>query len=282
MTGTATHDVVGAQVRRGLRVLTQLDGFSAALGGPVSHGGTRLVLSELRGMRTEMLRGIVIHPGIGLGGRVLERRSPVAVDDYVGSAGITHQFDRAVTADNVRSAIAFPIRVRGEIRAVLYGAARTSIAFGEHTVEAAMAIGRQVAHNILIEEEVERRIERLRAEEWRRVPAGEQLAEVNAELISIASSVPDRELRDRLINLSERLSGDAGTVRARALGIQLSRREADVLAQLAAGYTNAEIAERLSILPTTVKSHLKNTMRKLGTRNRVETISAARYAGLLP
>lgn len=34
-------------------------------------------------------------------------------------------------------------------------------------------------------------------------------------------------------------------------------------------------------MPTTVKTHLKNVMRKLGTRNRVETVTAARRAGLL-
>ncbi|MGH3648569.1 MAG: helix-turn-helix domain-containing protein, partial [Micromonosporaceae bacterium] len=63
--------------------------------------------------------------------------------------------------------------------------------------------------------------------------------------------------------------------------VRLSRREADVLIQLAAGCTNQEIADRLSILPTTVKTHLKNAMCKLGARNRVEAVSAARHAGVL-
>lgn len=281
MIGVATEGMVGAQVRRGLRLLTQLEGFPVALGGPVTAGGSRLVLSELHGLRTEMLRGIVVHPGVGLGGRVLERRSPVAVDDYVGSDSITHQFDRAVAADEIRSAVAVPVRVGGEVRAVLYAAARTGIAFGERTIGAAMAIGRHVAQNILVEEEVQRRVERLRAEAVARWDGDRELAEVNAELISIASGVSDKALRERLMGLSERLVGGSDVKQARA-GVRLSRREIDVVAQVAAGYTNAEIAERLSILPTTVKSHLGHAMRKLGTRNRVETVAAARYARLLP
>ena len=54
-----------------------------------------------------------------------------------------------------------------------------------------------------------------------------------------------------------------------------------MLAAVAVGRTNSEVADELSIMPTTVKTYLKNAMRKLGTRNRVETIHAARCADLL-
>lgn len=284
MTDVVAGDVVGTQIRRGLSQLARLDGFSAALGGPVTHGGSRLVLSELHGMRTDQLRGVVIKPGIGLGGRVLERHRPVAVEDYLGAETITHQFDRAVVADSVRSALAFPVRVRGQIRAVMYGVERTCVAFGERTLELAMSISRQLAHNLLVDEEVDRRIalERQKAEQMAGRQAGAaELSEMHAELISIASAVTDPALRDRLLGLSSRLAGEPARLSARQ-EIPLSRRELDVVAQVAAGYTNAEVAERLSILPTTVKTHLSNAMRKLGARNRTETVAAARYAGLLP
>ena len=55
----------------------------------------------------------------------------------------------------------------------------------------------------------------------------------------------------------------------------LSRRELEVLALIAEGDTNAEIAERLVIAPSTVESHVKRILRKLGARNRTE--AAARY-----
>ena len=62
---------------------------------------------------------------------------------------------------------------------------------------------------------------------------------------------------------------------------RLTGREREVLAEIALGHTTDEVAELLSIMPTTVKSYLKNVMGKLGTRNRVETLRAARRAGLV-
>lgn len=61
----------------------------------------------------------------------------------------------------------------------------------------------------------------------------------------------------------------------------LTDQERQVLVEVAFGRTNFEIAEQLSIMPSTVKTYLKNAMRKLGTRNRVQTVHAARTAGLL-
>jgi DNA-binding NarL/FixJ family response regulator len=62
----------------------------------------------------------------------------------------------------------------------------------------------------------------------------------------------------------------------------LSGRELDVPAMVAVGCGNAEAARRLGILPATVKSYLRNTMRKLGTHGRMETVVTARRLGYLP
>ena len=51
---------------------------------------------------------------------------------------------------------------------------------------------------------------------------------------------------------------------------KLSERERDVLALLAEGLTNREIAARLSISPATVKSHVGHVLNKLHLRNRSE------------
>ncbi|MBT2675680.1 response regulator transcription factor [Streptomyces sp. ISL-14] len=62
----------------------------------------------------------------------------------------------------------------------------------------------------------------------------------------------------------------------------LSPRELYVLAQVALGCSNTEVGRRLSLLPKTVKSYLRNAMRKLGASTRFEAVVAARRQGLLP
>ncbi|MEU4746390.1 response regulator transcription factor [Actinosynnema sp. NPDC023658] len=50
----------------------------------------------------------------------------------------------------------------------------------------------------------------------------------------------------------------------------LTDREEQVLAAVAAGCTNSEVAARLHITLSTVKTHITSLMNKLGVRNRVE------------
>ena len=61
----------------------------------------------------------------------------------------------------------------------------------------------------------------------------------------------------------------------------LSAREQEVLALIAAGSTNREIAERLYLSPHTVKEHTSSLYRKLQARNRAEAVQRAQRIGLL-
>jgi DNA-binding NarL/FixJ family response regulator len=61
----------------------------------------------------------------------------------------------------------------------------------------------------------------------------------------------------------------------------LSDREREVLALIASGATNREIAERLFLSPHTIKEHTSTLYRKLKVRNRAEAVRRAERLGLL-
>jgi two-component system nitrate/nitrite response regulator NarP len=54
---------------------------------------------------------------------------------------------------------------------------------------------------------------------------------------------------------------------------QLTKRELQLLGELAQGATNAAIATRMGISANTVKFHLKNLYEKLGVQNRAQAIA---------
>ena len=80
----------------------------------------------------------------------------------------------------------------------------------------------------------------------------------------------------------------AAQVLARALrkspppGHDLTEREREVLSLLANGKTNKEIAEELTLSPTTVRGHVSNILSKLGASNRTEATALALEHKLVP
>ena len=61
----------------------------------------------------------------------------------------------------------------------------------------------------------------------------------------------------------------------------LTERELDVTRLIAHGLTNAEIATRLFLGETTVKSHVTSILAKLGARDRVQVVVRCYEAGLI-
>jgi DNA-binding NarL/FixJ family response regulator len=62
---------------------------------------------------------------------------------------------------------------------------------------------------------------------------------------------------------------------------QLTAREREVVALVAAGLTNEDIAERLYMSPATAKTHVNRAMTKVGARDRAQLVVAAYESGLV-
>jgi DNA-binding NarL/FixJ family response regulator len=97
-------------------------------------------------------------------------------------------------------------------------------------------------------------------------------------VVADGGAVLDPDVTRRLI--ARCLSQGASPGRAPAQLSELTPREREVMGLVAAGLSNAEIAERLVVTPATAKTHVSRARRKLGARDRAQLVVYAFASGL--
>lgn len=271
-------------VSRAVHQLVDRTGFPVAFGGLVREHSVHV--SSILGARGRTIEGLVVREQRGLGGRALIERRPRLTLDYRSARGITHDYDGPILGEGIATLFAVPVVTAGRTRAILYCGSWGQTAVDDATAAPALRVADALSSELRIRDEVQRRLERAEdaapESSWD-AAAREQVRESFAELRSIAASVTDAALRARLAAVESRLAAiSAGEPLPVEDSVQLSPRELDVLACVALGSTNAQIADELALRETTVKSYLAAAMSKLEAPTRHAAVTKARRARLLP
>ena len=104
-----------------------------------------------------------------------------------------------------------------------------------------------------------------------------------SQAINVAMSGSGNVLSPRVIqNLFDEQQGHGTSDGGRRNEYSLTARENDILAQLAEGRSNREIAQSLFLSEKTVKAHLAAIFRKLGVTNRTQAAMMAVQMGVGP
>ncbi|MEV2236088.1 GAF domain-containing protein [Streptomyces phaeochromogenes] len=114
--------------------------------------GGELVLRQVCGDYSGLLRGLHVSRGHGLTGKVFDSEQPAWVDDYFGSSEITHTFDRQVDAEGVRRLLAVPVLRGGNVFGVLALGSRDTGAFGSRAIERVNSVADDLALAVAVAE----------------------------------------------------------------------------------------------------------------------------------
>lgn len=214
-------------------------------------GPDGLTITVRDGLREPAWNRMLIKRGRGLGGRVVIEDAPISLADYLEDGSITGEHRPTVRAEGLRAIACVPIRSDAGLEALLYLADGDTVPFGDRAIGLAQRIADLAGAAVALERE--RAMLAGRARHALRTDDRDAL----------------RAVADRLANGQPRVDHD------------LSDREVAVLDLLAAGASNADIADQLVIVEATAKEHVRNLRRKLGASSRLEAVAQARRAGLL-
>ncbi len=86
-------------------------------------------------------------------------------------------------------------------------------------------------------------------------------------------------LNKRSLHTEKRLEGEIDLEKIKAL--ELSKREYEVLVEISMGYSNKEIADKLFVTESTIKTHVSNLLVKLNAKRRTQAIQIAKELRIL-
>lgn len=227
----------GEALRRAVTLLADDAGVAwAACPGSAQE----VTIGQVNGQRTSLIQGLRVPPGMGLTGKVHRSGRAEWVDDYFGSAGITHTFDRQIAAESVRRLLAVPLVREGRALGVLAFGSRRDGAFGGREIERVCDVATQTVLALSIAERA-RLTQEIAVHEERQRLAVDLHDSVGALLFAIGSGVAglaasaggDPELRARLDRLQDQAADATTALReslrmlrsspaALALGVALS------------------------------------------------------------
>jgi DNA-binding NarL/FixJ family response regulator len=107
-------------------------------------------------------------------------------------------------------------------------------------------------------------------------------AEIRRALEQVTQGQPaiDPAVQQHLLDVITASQVTSGAEPAPQFPGGLTAREAEVLSLIAQGLSNAEIASRLMVSETTVKSHINHVFAKTGVRDRAQAVTYAYQHGL--
>ena len=169
-------------------------GIDIAWIGELDPTGSILLGHSVRA-RTDAVDGLVVPPGVGLAGRVIQTTRPQWVADYSVGAGLIRPFSAEAEREGVKGMIAVPLVHGGRWLGVLYGAHRAEASYGDLAVRTLEVAAARAANAAVVAERARHSAEVAVHEERRRLAL--QLHDtVGAMLFTIGAGV--RKLSDDL------------------------------------------------------------------------------------
>ena len=281
----AGHVLETADLSAALGRVRRVTGLPVAFGGAVAADGRAMRLTDFAGTVTGALHGLVVSAGHGLGGRVISTARPGRVEDYATDPRISHEYDKPVTAEGLRAIAAVPVAMGGSVLAVLYAGTREPLSVGTRALDAMGQVAVRVGTELTVRREVQRRIAELEttavltgagpaAPEW------EDVRQAHADLRTIAQEVDRPGPADPGCVTCARCSPSPAARRGRPIRCRRGSWTCWRWSRSAAATPRPPAGS--ACCPETVKSYLRNAMRKLGTHGRMETVVTARRQGHLP